>query len=208
LVLLDCGVCCDLYAGDITRTLPISGKFSAEQATVFGALLKLQKRLITEVKPGATWSQLTDSMDHGIFAIAQELGVLPQGPEYDWKLADFFVPHGLSHHIRCNPHDHCGYENEDSKITDSIHRQYTLAPGHAISIEPRFYFHLRRLEQIKPDDAPLNQINIARATELANAVGAIRIEDDVAVTEDGFEVLSPICPKKIAEIEGLLAKAA
>jgi Xaa-Pro aminopeptidase len=206
LVVLDCGVFYEHYPGDITRTFPISGKFSAEQAFVYSALLKLQKSLIEMVKPDVHWRPIWDHMYAGIWELLQELGVLPAGLPFDEKLHEFFLPHGLSHHIGCNMHDHCQYVVEESKIKDTWRRGFTLGPGHVISIEPGIYFSLPRLARLNREEPPWDKINLARAVELGKSVGGIRIEDDVLVTEDGCEVLSTACPKEIAEIEALMAK--
>jgi Xaa-Pro aminopeptidase len=207
LVVFDCGLFYDHYPGDITRTFPISGKYSPEQALVYTALLKLQKRLIQGVKPGVHWDALWLEMDLGLFAILQELGVLPAELKFERKLQTFFLPHGLSHHIGCNVHDHCQFIVEGSKIKDTRHRAMTMAPGHVISIEPGIYFNLKRLAQLDTTEPPYDQINTARVIELGNTVGGVRIEDDVLVTEDGCEVLSRGCPKEIAEIEALMRRA-
>jgi Xaa-Pro aminopeptidase len=187
--------------------LPISGRFSPDQAAAYAALLRLQKRLIAAVRPGVRWPELSDLMFRGVFRILQKLGVLPRALGYDRKLAVLFLPHDLSHHIGANVHDHCEWIVEESKIKDTIERVETLAPGHVISIEPGIYFHLQRLTELDREKPPYDQVNIERAVELAREVGGIRIEDDVAVTEDGVEVLSAGCPKEIAEIEALLASA-
>jgi Xaa-Pro aminopeptidase len=207
LILIDCGLFYQHYAGDITRCFPASGKFSEDQAGVYEALLRKQKAMIALVRPGVTWQQLNEAMRMMIFDVLKELGVVAPDAEYTRPLTGFFLPHGLSHHIGCNVHDYCFHRDRTSKIPDTPQREWTLKPGHVISIEPGIYFHPTRLAALDVRAAPFDQINMEVALALSRTVGGIRIEDDVLVTEDGFDVLSADCPKEIAEIEALLAKA-
>jgi Xaa-Pro aminopeptidase len=205
LILIDCGVFYQHYAGDITRTFPANGKFSDDQAAVYGALLDLQKSLITHVRPGVKWSVLSTEMNQGTFAIIARLGLVPADLPFNDKITNFFLPHGLSHHIGCNVHDLCLYAAPKSKIKDSAERVRVLAPGHVISIEPGIYFHPTKIAELNPSVEPWDKVNLELVKRFAETVGGIRIEDDVLVTESGCEVLSGGCPKEIAEIEALLA---
>jgi Xaa-Pro aminopeptidase len=204
LILLDCGLFYQHYAGDITRCFPASGKFSAEQTVVYEALLRKQKAIIELVRPGVTWLQLNEAMRMMIFDVLKEVGVVAPDAEYRRELAGFFIPHGLSHHIGCNVHDYCFHYDRTSRIPDTLRRNWTLTPGHVISIEPGIYFHPTRLATLDVTVEPYDQINMDVALTLSRTVGGIRIEDDVLVTETGFDVLSADCPKEIAEIEALL----
>jgi Xaa-Pro aminopeptidase len=204
LILLDCGLFYCHYAGDITRCFPASGKFSHEQAIVYEALLRKQKAMIALVRPGVTWQQLNGAMMAMIFDVLKELGAVQADAEYTTTLASFFIPHGLSHHIGCNVHDYCFHSDRASRIADTPQREWTLTPGHVISIEPGIYFHPGRLATLDVSIEPYCQINMEIAMSLSRTVGGIRIEDDVLVTETGFDVLSADCPKEIAEIEAMM----
>jgi Xaa-Pro aminopeptidase len=204
LILLDCGLFYHHYAGDITRCFPASGKFSDTQAIVYEALLRKQKAMIELVRPGVTWQELNEAMRMMIFDVLKELNVVSKSAAYTAPLVGFFIPHGLSHHIGCNVHDYCFHHDRSSRIRDTPQREWTLTPGHVISIEPGIYFHPGRLANLDVGVEPFNQINMEVALALSTAVGGIRIEDDVLVTETGFDVLSVECPKEIAEIEALL----
>jgi Xaa-Pro aminopeptidase len=205
LVLLDCGLLWHHYAGDITRTFPASGKFTADQATVYGLLLAKQKLLIAGVKPGVTRWALGEQMRVHVFDILTQIGVVPPDAEYTRAPAAFFVPHRLSHHIGVNTHDYC-IHREVSKIQDFRVRTRMLVPGMVISVEPGIYFHPTRLAGIGREP-PYDIVNLEVAGRFARSVGGIRIEDDVLVTETGCEVLSANCPKEMEEIEALLAPA-
>ena len=189
MILLDCGLFYQHYAGDITRTFPASGKFSDDQKLVYNALLAKQIELIEEVKPGVSMGALQMSMFDKVLQICKELKLVPESCT-DLSYARFFCPHGLSHHIGCNVHDQC---QSDGGV---------LQPDMVISIEPGIYFHEERL---KKEAADLPQLDMALAMRYAKSVGGIRIEDDVLVTPTGFDVLSKNCPKKVEEIEALMA---
>lgn len=189
MVLLDCGLFYQHYAGDITRTFPASGKFSDDQKLVYNALLAKQIELIEEVKPGVAMSTLQMSMFAKVLQVLKELKLVPESCS-DMNYARFFCPHGLSHHIGCNVHDQCHCDGG------------VLQPDMVISIEPGIYFHEERL---KKEASDLPQLDMALAMRYARSVGGIRIEDDVLVTETGFDVLSKNCPKKVEEIEALMA---
>jgi Xaa-Pro aminopeptidase len=205
LILLDCGVFYEHYAGDITRTFPASGKFSPIQEVVYSNLLTLEKELIEAVAPGVEWVTLERKLLRGVFDILVKLGVVSPDVRCDHNITAFFIPHGLSHHIGCNVHDPCDYTEDEAMIKAGSSIGQVLVPGHVISIEPGIYFHPLRIARLARARAPLNRINREVAAQLAEQVGGIRIEDDVLVTKDGREVLSRSCPKEIADIEALFA---
>jgi Xaa-Pro aminopeptidase len=207
LILLDCGLFYHHYAGDITRCFPASGKFSGGQATVYEALLRKQKAMIALVRPGVTWQELNTAMLAMVFEVLREVGVVAADAPYTRELAEFFIPHALSHHIGCNVHDYCFHRDRRSRIPDTHQRQWTLTPGHVISIEPGIYFHPRRLAALDASSHPFCLVDMTVAAELSRTVGGIRIEDDVLVTETGSDVLSADCPKEIADIERLLRES-
>lgn len=205
LVLLDCGLFYNHYAGDITRTFPANGKFSPEQKLVYDSLLKQQIELCNSAKTGSSISILNQLMMKSIFTVCQEVGVVPENTPFSYDIARLFCPHGVSHHIGCNVHDQTFFYFDQSQIDIVSDRKDndTLRPNMIISVEPGIYFHKTRLEQSKDKDM-YAAVNFDRAFELAAKVGGIRIEDDVLITENGNEILSAWCPKDIASIEQIM----
>ena len=203
MILLDCGVFYQHYAGDITRTFPASGKFSDDQKLVYNALLKRQIQMVEAVKPGIRRMELQELSSRLVFEALQEVGVLPK--EWDYKghemYSAFFYPHGLSHHIGCNVHDQCYHPDVKNFGYDYAYSS-VMKPGMVISIEPGIYFHAERLRK---ESESLKGVNMELAMRFARTVGGIRIEDDVLVTETGYDVLSKNCPKSVEEIEALMA---
>ncbi len=182
LVLIDAGAELDYYAGDITRTFPVSGKFSAEQVALYSIVLEAQQQAIDCVKPGATF------MDpHEV-----TLKVLVQGLiDLGWLKGEVtslieqqayrpFYMHRTSHWLGIDVHDVGAYKEDGKWIA--------LRPGMVMTIEPGLY--------VSAD----NQ----NVPEAFRGIG-IRIEDDVAVTENGHHVLTAAVPKSIVEIEALMA---
>lgn len=181
LVLIDAGAEFALYAGDITRTFPVSGCFSEAQRGVYEIVLAAQERAVAAVAPGATLVEIHQGvvrdLTHGLI----ELGLLDGEPEArieDESYRRFYL-HSTSHWLGLDVHDVGAYRHKGEP------RQ--LLPGMVLTVEPGLYI---------PDaeDIP----------ESLRGIG-IRIEDDVAVTADGHEVLSAAVPKQIAEIEALMA---
>lgn len=206
LLLLDCGFFWDHYAGDITRTFPVNGKFSEIQRTVYSALLKKQIELCEMVKPGLTFTDMNRNMHERMYQVLVEINLVKnpeQAKEFTLDIARFFTPHGLTHHVGCNVHD-VNYEKSD-KIKDTYELSRTCATGNIVTIEPGLYFHKTRiLNEIKNPQLKGHEfVDWDFAIELADKVGGIRIEDDLLVTENGYERLSP-CPKSVEEIEQIM----
>jgi len=200
LILLDCGIFYNHYAGDVTRTFPANGKFTPIQREVYSYLLEEQVHLISLVKPGATKTSLNDEMFKGIFRIAQKCGLLPQEEQYSKTIASVFIPHGLSHGVGVNVHCISKF-----KGCPQIHDEwnYVLEQGMVITIEPGIYFNSDYFDLLKTDEK-FKSINFERGYQLANEVGGIRIEDDVLVTETGAEILDDL-PRTCEEVEAWMA---
>jgi Xaa-Pro aminopeptidase len=180
LVLVDAGCEYDHYTADITRTWPASGRFTPAQREVYEIVLATQKSAIAMAKPGTTLDEIHDhcvkQLTEGMIALGLLTGTA------DERIADEtykkFYMHGTSHWLGLDVHD-VGAYTRDGKARP-------LAPGMVITIEPGLYI---------ASDAP-------DVPERLRGIG-IRIEDDVAITETGHEVLTAACPKEIAELEAL-----
>jgi Xaa-Pro aminopeptidase len=180
LVLVDAGCEYDHYTADITRTWPATGRFTPPQRRVYEAVLATQKSAIAMVKPGAT---IDDLHNHCIRQLTQamlDLGLL--SGTVDDRIADnayrrYFM-HGTSHWLGLDVHD-VGAYTRDGKARP-------LEPGMVITVEPGLY--------IAADDAT--------APAELRGIG-VRIEDDIAITADGHDVLTADCPKEIEDLERL-----
>jgi Xaa-Pro aminopeptidase len=181
ILLIDAGAEYDCYASDITRSFPISGEFSREQALIYELVLAAQKAAIAQVKPGRHWN---DPHEAAIAVITDgliELGIL-RGTRKKLLSDEAFTRyymHRTGHWLGMDVHDVGEYK------LDGEWR--TLEPGMILTIEPGLYFQPAR----------------GLAKKWWNI--GIRIEDDVLVTRTGHDVLSRHIPKELAEIERLMA---
>ncbi|MEP1552192.1 MAG: Xaa-Pro aminopeptidase [Paraglaciecola sp.] len=182
LVLIDAG--CELqgYAADITRTFPVSGKFSEAQKQLYELVLKAQLQAFSVFKANNTIKQASDLAIEVITQGLIELGIL-QGELADnieqLTYREFYM-HGLSHWLGLDVHDvgHYKVNNEDR----------ALKAGMVLTVEPGIY--------IAPD---------AKVDSKWQGIG-IRIEDNLLITESGYENLTQAAPKTIADIESIMSR--
>jgi Xaa-Pro aminopeptidase len=182
LILIDAGVEVDsLYTADITRTLPINGKFSSAQRKIYTLVYEAQRAGFAAVKPGAKFKDIT-AASHSVLAKGlEEMGVLPISAEESLKpdvgLHRRWTVHGVSHMLGIDVHD-CNDARKE-QYADGI-----LEAGMILTVEPGLYIH--------PDDELF--------PEEYRGIG-VRIEDDVLVTETGCRVLSNKLPSHPDEVE-------
>lgn len=188
LLLIDAGCCYDHYNSDITRTFPISGKFSSYQREIYTLVLEAQMAAIAQVKPGNTFNQPHDTAVRIIAQGLIDLGLLEPEDDKDFdqlvKDEDYkpFYMHRTSHWLGLDVHDVGPYK------TDKETWQ-TFQPGMVLTVEPGIY--------ISPDPSAKGLENVPNPWR---GIG-IRIEDDVLVTPNGCEVLTSEVPKAIADLE-------
>jgi Xaa-Pro aminopeptidase len=183
LLLIDAGAEVDCYASDISRTFPVNGCFSREQRTLYEVVLTAQLAAIEEVKPGRPF----DAAHHAAVRVIAEglcaLGLLDG--DADAAVAEGrykrFFPSKTGHWLGLDVHDAGDYRVDGEPRL--------LEPGMVVTVEPGIY-------------VPPGEPGVA---ERWHGIG-IRIEDDVAVTREGNEVLSAGVPKEPGEIEALLAR--
>jgi Xaa-Pro aminopeptidase len=184
LLLIDAGCEFEHYASDITRTFPVNGKFTPEQKAIYELVLKAQLAAIEQVKPGNTWNAPHDTTVQVITEGLVELGLL-QGKVDELinsgAYRDFYM-HRAGHWLGMDVHDVGDYK------IDGQWRE--LEPGMVLTVEPGIY--------ISPNNTKVD----ARWRGIG-----VRIEDDVAVTRTGNEVLTAGLAKTVEEIEALMASS-
>jgi len=182
LVLIDAGCEYKGYAGDITRTFPVNGKFSAPQREIYDIVLESLETALKLYRPGTSMQEVTAQVVLIMVTGLVKLGIL--NGEIDKLIAEnahrpFFM-HGLSHWLGLDVHDVGVYGQDRSRV---------LEPGMVITVEPGLY--------IAPDaDVPAQYRGIG-----------IRIEDDILITADGNENLTASVVKSADDIEALMAAA-
>ncbi len=181
LLLIDAGAECDHYAADITRTFPVSGRFSPAQKQLYQLVLDAQLAAIEQIKPGLPWNLAHETAVKVITTGLVELGLLKgRIPKLikDEKYKQFFM-HRIGHWLGMDVHDVSDYKIEGE--------WRALEPGMVLTIEPGLYI----------------PVNCKTVDKKWQGIG-IRIEDDVLVTKNGYEVLTNGVPKTIAEIESIM----
>ncbi len=182
LVLIDAGCELNYYASDITRTFPINGKYSGEQKAVYEVVLASERAAIDKVVAGNHWNDPHEASVRVITEGLVDLGLLKgsvDGLIEQEAYRDFYM-HRAGHWLGMDVHDVGDYQVEQ--------QWRLLEPGMVMTVEPGIY--------ISPD----NEKVAARWCGIG-----IRIEDDVAITAKGTEILTSAVPKDVAEIEQLMA---
>lgn len=183
-----------MYAADVTRSYPVSGKFSADQRAIYEIVLAAQKAAIAAVKPGIPFHTMHDTTADIIVDGLIRLGILSGNRDEILKKGDHrkFYPHGSSHWVGLNVHDPGSYGLPDGVTGPEKYRNAStlLQPGMVFTVEPGIYIP----EGSTPDKRWWN-------------IG-VRIEDEVVVTATGGECISCMAPREIAEIEKGIAAGA
>ena len=179
LVLIDAGCEFAMYAGDITRTFPVNGKFSLPQREIYELVLKAQKRAIELLVPGNSIKQANDEVIRIKTQGLVDLGILKGDVDtlIEQQVYRQFYMHGLGHWLGLDVHDVGSYGQDKQRI---------LEIGMVITVEPGIYIS-------EDADVP----------EQYKGIG-VRIEDNLLMTEYGNKILTAAAPKEIADIENLM----
>ena len=179
LVLIDAGCEFAMYAGDITRTFPVNGKFSQPQREIYELVLKAQKRAIELLVPGNSIKQANDEVIRIKTQGLVDLGILKGDVDtlIEQQAYRQFYMHGLGHWLGLDVHDVGSYGQDKQRI---------LEIGMVITVEPGIYIS-------EDADVP----------EQYKGIG-VRIEDNLLMTEYGNKTLTAAAPKEIADIENLM----
>lgn len=167
MLLMDVGAEYHGYTADVTRTIPVDGKFSEEEKAIYQLVYDAQEAAFKTLKNGSKWADASNAankvLQDGLF----NLGIIKNKEDYRK-----YYPHGLGHHIGMDVHDRGSYDK--------------LKKDMVITIEPGIYI-------------PANSDCDPKWWGIA-----VRIEDDLLVTENGYELLSAFAPRKVEDIEKLI----
>jgi Xaa-Pro aminopeptidase len=186
LVLLDMGVeGRSLYTADVTRTLPVNGRFSPLQRELYDVVLEAQQAGIDALRPGVPFSAGHEAAMSVLAHALDDMGLLPVSAEEaldpESKVYARWTLHGTSHMLGLDVHD-CG------KAAPEAYAKGTLAAGMVLTVEPGLYFQKEDL--LVPEEL--------------RGIG-IRIEDDLLITQDGTRNLSGSLPRTADDVEGWMA---
>ena len=205
------------YAGDITRSFPVSGQFSLRQKEIYQIVLKTQLAAIEAVRPGFPYRDVHLLASRVLASGLKELGLMKG--DVNEAVAEgahaLFFPHGLGHMLGLDVHDMEGLGEDWVGYDDEIQRsdQFGLAylrlgkrlrPGFVLTVEPGIYFIPQLIDRWKAARKFTDFIDYAEVEKFRD-FGGIRIEDDVLVTEEGHRVLGDPIPKTVKEIETVMA---
>jgi len=207
LLLIDAAGSFDHYSADVTRTLPVNGRFTPEQRDIYQIVRDAQEAFVRQIKPGSNLSASSDSgkavVTKGLLRLRliESAGATfdpPQGmqcPPSGCGQQSLYALHGYGGHgIGLEVHDPAQYY-------EAAHR---FQPGDVFTVEPGLYFSPDLLASLP--DTPRNQAMLAKvrpAFEKYKGIG-VRIEDDYALTGSGLEWLSTGAPREIADVEALM----
>ena len=205
------------YAGDITRTFPVSQTFTERQRALYELVLKAENEAIAAVRPGVAYRDVHLGAARTLAVGLKEMGLM-KGDIDEAVTAGahaLFFPHGLGHMIGLDVHDMEGLGEDHVGYTDEIQRSpqfgtaylrlgKTLEPDFVLTVEPGLYFIPELIDQWEAAEKHADFINY-KALEAYRDFGGIRIEDDVVVTEDGHRILGEPIPKTVAAVEALRA---
>jgi Xaa-Pro aminopeptidase len=205
------------WAGDVTRTWPVSGRFSASQRDAYQAVLAAHDAAVAAVRPGTRFRDVHRIAARTLLEGLVGLGVFRGDVDelYERGAAGVFFPHGVGHLLGLDVHDledlgdRAGYPPGRSRAT-SLGEKYLrldrdLAPGMAVTIEPGFY----RISALLDDPSESERLGDAldrSALARFSDVRGIRIEDDVLVTETGNEVITGELEKEPSAVEARIAR--
>src|SRR6267142_3039124 len=182
LLLIDAGCELDGYASDVTRTFPVNGKFSGPQKDIYELVLAAQAAAIAAVRVGKRWDEPHEAAVRILAQGFVDLGLCAGPVAKVIETEDYkrFYMHRTGHWLGLDVHDAGEYKSGG--------QWRHLEPGMTLTVEPGCY--------IRPaDDVPEPFWNIG-----------VRIEDDVAVTAEGCEVLTTAAPKSVRDIEALVGR--
>lgn len=213
LVVMDIGAQYNGYCADITRTVPVSGKFTPEQRELYALVLKAQLEGIALMKPGHKILDFHNKCSGVICEGLYKLGLITDTTK-KWQ-KELFILYQAGHYLGLDVHDAGNYvEGKAGYVTmDPGQRGRDLKPGMVVTVEPGIYINPERLKYLNdlvdpkvPREEIAAYIQKTESLYKKYAYTGIRIEDDVLITEQGNEVLSGAVPKDPDALEKAMHK--
>ncbi|MHC4741191.1 MAG: aminopeptidase P family protein [Planctomycetota bacterium] len=201
------------YGSDITRTIPIGGKFSQRQKEIYSIVFDAQKQAIEAVGPGVEFRNVHRLAGWVLVSGLKELGLVKGDIDeaVDAGVHTLFFQCGVGHMMGLDIHDMEGLNEDWVGYTDEIKRNpefgwrslrigKALEPGYVITVEPGIYFIPELIDRWKAEDK-CGQFIDYNAVEKYKDFGGVRIEDDILVTDSGCRELGQHIPRTIEEVE-------
>jgi Xaa-Pro aminopeptidase len=203
------------YAGDITRTIPVSKRFTEKQKEIYNLVLKMETESIAALRPNIQYREIHISANRIMLEGMKDLGFL--NGDVSEMLAEgvqgLFMPHGLGHAIGLDVHDmedlgekYVGYRDGLERSTQlglkSLRLAKELEAGNVLTVEPGIYFIPELIDKWKAENKFTNFVNYAKLDAYRD-FGGVRIEDNCLVTKNGSKTLGNSIPKTVEEVEAL-----
>jgi Xaa-Pro aminopeptidase len=190
LLLMDVGAEYAHYSADVTRTFPVSGRFSPAQSDIYNAVFAASEAAMRAAKPGATLSEVHNAALESIRDSLLRLGLITDRNSSQYRL---YFMHGTSHWLGMNVHD----------VGQGARR---FEPGMTFTIEPGIYVRADALDNLIKTPENQKFIDAVRpAFEKYKNIG-VRIEDDVAITPEGHRNMTAALPRSLQEVEAMMAR--
>jgi len=204
-----------VYAGDITRTFPVSKVFTSKQKDIYNIVLKAEEDSIAALKPGVPYQQIHLGAAKIIANGLKDLGLMKGDVDVavEQGAHALFFPHGLGHHIGLDVHDMEDLGEDFVGYSDTVKRSELfgtaylrlgreLETGFVLTVEPGIYFIPELIDVWQADNKFSEFINYDKVKDYRD-FGGIRIEDNILVTEDGHRILGERIAKTVEEVEAL-----
>jgi len=208
----------ECYTSDITRTVPVGGKFNERQSGIYQTVLDANMAAIEAIKPGLKYREIHFLACRVLVDGLKKVGLMKgdTNAAVEAGAHTLFMPHGLGHQIGMDVHDmeglgenHVGYDENTTRATEFgtayLRLGKELKTGMVLTVEPGIYFIPDLIDQFRNEGKYLDFVNYDKV-ETYKDFGGIRIEDDILVTETGYRVLGKPIPKTIAEVEATMAE--
>jgi len=205
------------YASDITRTVPVGGKFNARQKGIYEVVLNANLTAIRALKPGVPFKEIHLMAATEIAKGLKALGIMKGDPAIAVARGahTLFFPHGLGHPLGLDVHDlegmgenNVGYDHEVTRSKEFglafLRFGRKLQDGFVMTIEPGVYFIPELIDIWKAENKLAEFINYD-VVETYRDFGGIRIEDNILITAEGYRVLGKPIPKTVEEIEKIMS---
>lgn len=203
------------YASDLTRTVPVGGRFNTRQKVVYEAVLAANMKAIESIRSGVLYRDI-HLLAAEIITDGLKAAGLMKGNTQDAVAAGahaLFFPHGLGHMMGLDVHDmenlgqiYVGYDEEIRPASQFglafLRLARRLQPGFVLTVEPGCYFIPALIDQWRAEGLHREFINYEEVEKYKD-FGGVRIEDDILVTDNGSRVLGRPVPKTVAEVESL-----
>uniref|UniRef100_A0A674AYN6 Xaa-Pro dipeptidase n=1 Tax=Salmo trutta TaxID=8032 RepID=A0A674AYN6_SALTR len=197
------------YSSDITCSFPANGKFTPDQKAIYEAVLKSSRAVMAAIKPEVKWTEMHRLADQVHLEELVKIGILHGSVEDMLKvhMGSVFMPHGLGHLLGIDVHDVGGYPEGIERVNEpglkSLRMGRLVQERMVLTVEPGIYFINHLLDQALANPAQSCFINNEVLARF-RGFGGVRIEDDIAVTASGMELLTCV-PRTVEEIEDFMA---